>query len=158
MRTPALWILAVAVGGVPPTHAAEPAWASGAELRELIFDATVTGRYDNGEPYSEYHAPDGRVLGHNNRVANDEACWDIRADRVCYYYSKGRALGEFCWRVERLGDSGIRARLVDRTREIVGVRQAGNPHGHSDNGNPWTCDQITSETRPIAPAHRTARR
>jgi len=128
-------------------QAAEPEWLPAGELRQLITDATITGRYDNGEPYSEFHAPDGRVLGHNNRVPNDEACWDIKGDAVCYYYAKGRALGEFCWRIQTLGGEGLRARLVDRTREIVGLRQGGNPHGHTDNGKPWTCDPVTSENR-----------
>ncbi len=132
-----------------PLGAAESDWVSAADLRRLIVDTTITGRYDNGEPYSEYHAPDGRVLGHNNRVPNEEACWDVKGDSVCYYYAKGRALGEFCWRFQRLGGAGIRARLNDRTREIVGVRQNGNPHGHSDNGVPWTCDPVTSENRAL---------
>ncbi len=132
-----------------PLGAAESDWVSAADLRRLIVDTTITGRYDNGEPYSEYHAPDGRVLGHNNRVPNEEACWDVKGDSVCYYYAKGRALGEFCWRFQRLGGAGIRARLNDRTREIVGVRQNGNPHGHSDNGTPWTCDPVTSENRAL---------
>jgi len=140
-----------------PAAAVEPEWLPASALRALIVDATVTGRYDNGEPYSEYHAPDGRVLGHNNRAPNEEACWDIKGDAVCYYYAKGRALGEFCWRFQRLGDAGIRARLVDRTREIVGVRQGGNPHAHTDNGKPWTCDPVTSERRTLD-RHRYARR
>ncbi len=93
-----------------PLGAAESDWVSAADLRRLIVDTTITGRYDNGEPYSEYHAPDGRVLGHNNRVPNEEACWDVKGDSVCYYYAKGRALGEFCWRFQRLGGAGIRAR------------------------------------------------
>jgi hypothetical protein len=156
-RRRAALAFALTVAAVPGL-AAEPEWIPAGELRRVILDATITGRYDNGEPYSEYHAPDGRVLGHNNRVPNDEACWDIKGDRVCYYYSKGRALGEFCWRFQRLGAEGIRARLVDRAREIVGVRQAGNPHEHSDNGKPWTCDQLTSGIDGLERSARLARR
>lgn len=137
---------------------AEPEWVPPGELRRIVHDATITGHYDNGEPYSEYHAPDGRVLGHNNRVPNEEACWDIRGDQVCYYYSKGRALGEFCWRFQKLAGAGVRARLVDRSREIIGVRQSGNPHGHSDNGTAWTCDQVTSENKTFDATPRLARR
>jgi hypothetical protein len=141
-------------------HAAEDAWVSPTELRALITDNTITGRYNNGEPYSEYRAPDGRVLGHNNRVPNEEACWDIKADQVCYYYAKGRSRGEFCWRLQKLGEFGIRARLTDRSnREIIGVLRKGNPNDHADNGKPWTCDPVTSERMtPHEPAARYARR
>jgi hypothetical protein len=141
-----------------PASAAEPEWIPAGELRQVVLDATITGRYDNGEPYSEYHATDGRVFGHNNRVPNEEACWDIRGDQVCYYYAKGRARGEFCWRFQRLAGAGIRARLVERPREIIGVRQSGNPHGHSDNGKPWTCDPVTSENETLDGFSRYARR
>jgi hypothetical protein len=152
--------IAVAVALLPTSvSASDDRWVTGQALRDLITGNTITGRYDNGQPYSEYHAPDGRVLGHNNREPNQEACWDMRADRVCYYYAKGRARGEFCWQVQRIGESGIRARLIDRgSREIIGVHSAGNPHGHSDNGLPWTCDPVTSERKaPHAPALRYAR-
>ncbi|MCA3563062.1 MAG: hypothetical protein IOC90_11560 [Methylocystis sp.] len=133
-----------------PGHAsaADDIWVTGQDLRSLITGNTITGRYDNGQPYSEYHAVDGRVLGHNNREPNQEACWDLRGDRVCYYYAKGRARGEFCWQVQRIGANGIRARLLERgSREIIGLHSAGNPHGHTDNGQPWTCDPVTSERK-----------
>jgi hypothetical protein len=140
--------------------AAEPDWLPADELRTVITGNTITGRYDNGEPYSEYHAPDGRALGHNNREPNDNACWDIRGNAVCYYYAKGRARGEFCWRFQRLGDSGIRASLIDKGhREIIGIHQRGNPHDHSDNGRPWTCDPVTSQwEHPLEYATRLSRR
>jgi hypothetical protein len=44
---------------------------SGEDLRDLISDNTVTGRHDTGMAYSEWHAPDGRVYGHNNHVMNE---------------------------------------------------------------------------------------
>lgn len=159
-RADAALVAALGLGSLLlPAAAAEPEWLPAGELRVAVQDATITGRYDNGEPYSEYHAPDGRVFGHNNRVPNEEACWDVKGDTVCYYYAKGRALGEFCWRVQRLSDRGIRAKLAERSgREIIGIRQAGNPHGHSDNGRPWTCDPVTSEKKTIDPLARYARR
>ena len=130
-----------------PAQAGETNVLSGPILRELMTDNTVTGRYDNGESYSEYHAPDGRVFGHNNREPNENACWDLRQDMVCYYYAKGRAKGEFCWAIEALPAQGIRARLLkdNSQRTIIGIVQAGNPHGHSDNGKPWSCDPLSSE-------------
>jgi hypothetical protein len=139
---------------------ANDAWIPASDLRAIVTDTTITGHYNNGDPYSEYHAPDGRVFGHNNHVPNEEACWDIKGDQVCYYYAKGRARGEFCWRFQRLGERGIRAQLVDRpARETIGIIRKGNPNDHSDNGKPWTCDPVTSERKtPHAPASRYARR
>ncbi len=153
--------LAVALGLQPSALlAADDTWVTGQALRDLINGNTITGRYDEGQPYSEYHAPDGRVLGHNNREPNQEACWDLRADMVCYFYAKGRARGEYCWQVQRIGAIGIRARLMGRDgREIIGLHSAGNPHGHSDNGLPWTCDAVTSQRNaPDDTALRYARR
>jgi hypothetical protein len=150
----------MAVASITPAPAAEEPWVPAGELRAIVTDTTITGRYNNGDPYSEYHAPDGRVFGHNNHVPNEEACWDIKGDQICYYYAKGRARGEFCWRVQRLGERGIRAQLVtNRNREIIGIARKGNPNDHSDNGKPWTCDPVTSERRtPREPASRYAHR
>jgi hypothetical protein len=68
-----------------PSHATDATIPS-ALIRALVEDVTITGRYNNGDSYSEYHAPDGRVLGHNRRRENSGSCWDIRDDTVCYYY------------------------------------------------------------------------
>ena len=117
------------------------------DLRALVQDVTITGQYHTGEAYSEYHAPDGRVLGHNRRSANQDSCWDIRNDLVCYYYAKGQTPGTFCWRLTRIGTAGVKALLVepDYKSTIVGLLQAGNPHGHSDNGSPWKCEPLLSQ-------------
>jgi hypothetical protein len=130
-----------------------------AELRALVEGATITGQYDTGEAYSEYHAPDGRVLGHNRRSANQDSCWDIRNDTVCYYYARGQTPGTFCWRLDRIGATGIKALLVepDFKTTIIGILQAGNPHDHSDNGNPWKCEPLMSEKiTPRSPASHDA--
>jgi hypothetical protein len=142
---------------------ATEAEVSASELRALVQDVTITGQYDTGEAYSEYHAPDGRVLGHNRRSANQDSCWDIRRDMVCYYYAKGQTPGTFCWKLERIGTAGIKALLVepDYKSTIIGLLQAGNPHGHSDNGNPWKCEPLLSNKstpRPSLARHDSIRR
>jgi hypothetical protein len=122
----------------------------GPELREVLSGNTVTGRHDNGMPYSEFHAPDGRVLGHNNREAVDKGCWDIRGDEVCYYYAGGNVQGEFCWTFRRVSANGFRLELPRTGTLAIGLLQPGNPHGHSDNGKPWVCTPLVSE-RPYTP-------
>jgi hypothetical protein len=139
----ALTIAALAAFATPAT-AADWGDMTGAELRAALSGNTVTGRHDDGMPYSEWHAPDGRVFGHNNRDPVEEGCWDIRGDQVCYYYAEGRIKGEFCWEFRKVGDSGFRLRSVGTGMQATGVLQRGNPHGHSDNGKPWTCEPLQS--------------
>jgi hypothetical protein len=117
----------------------------GEELRAMISDNTVTGRHDTGMPYSEWHAPDGRVLGHNNHDANEEACWDIRGDAVCYYYAGGVARGTFCWTFRRIGERGFRLQSVESGLGAAGLLQPGNPYNFSDNGKPWKCEPLSSQ-------------
>ena len=118
---------------------------SGAELRQIISDNTVTGRHDNGMPYSEWHAPDGRVLGHNNRVANENACWDIKDNAVCYYYNGGVSKGVFCWTFTRVSDVDFHLQSVESETQATGLWQAGNPYNHSENGKPWFCKPLLSQ-------------
>jgi hypothetical protein len=125
---------------------AEDVWGNvnGQELRAVLSGNTVTGRHDDGMSYSEFHAPDGRVFGHNNREAVDQGCWDIRGNQVCYYYAGGTIRGEFCWEFRRVTTTGYRLRSVNTGMQATGLAQAGNPHGHSDNGKPWTCEPLQS--------------
>lgn len=138
---------------------AEEAWGdmTGAELRKTLSGNTLTGRHDDGMPYSEWHAPDGRVFGHNNRDPVVEGCWDVRANQICYYYAGGSIQGEFCWEFRRVTATGFRLKLMGRPSgmEASGVLQSGNPHGHSDNGKPWTCEPLQSRL-PGAPRQRYA--
>jgi hypothetical protein len=141
---------------------AEDGWGDvgGAQLRALLSGNTVTGRHDDGMPYSEFHAPDGRVFGHNNREAVDNGCWDIRGDQVCYYYAGGTIQGEFCWEFRKVTESGFRLKLMNRPSraEATGLLQRGNPHGHSDNGKPWVCEPLQSRNTTPRGGTRLARR
>jgi hypothetical protein len=151
--------LAVVLAACSASAVAEEAWGdvSGPELRKVLSGNTLTGRHDDGMPYSEWHAPDGRVFGHNNRVAVVEGCWDIRGNQVCYYYAAGNAPGEFCWEFRKVTDTGYRLKLMARPSgmEASGMLQSGNPYRHSDNGKPWACDPLQS--RNMTPRHGATR-
>jgi hypothetical protein len=142
--------------------AAEERWGdmSGAEIRALLSGNTVTGRYADGASFSEWHLPDGRVFGHNARDPVDQGCWDIRGDRVCYYYSGGLNRGEFCWEYRRIGEAGVRLRQMSPSvpSPAIGVVQKGNPHGHTDNGTPWACEPLQSNNMTPRPGVRLAAR
>jgi hypothetical protein len=132
---------------------------SGGQLRRALSGNTVTGRHDDGMPYSEFHSPDGRVFGHNNHEAVDNGCWDIRGDEVCYYYARGTIKGEFCWTFRQVTDSGLRLKSSQTGMEATGIVQAGNPYAHGDNGKPWICDPLQSRAiTPRGGASRLARR
>jgi hypothetical protein len=154
---PVLLVLMLAA----PAAAEQPvSWGDveGENLRALLSGNTVTGRHDDGMPDSEWHAPDGRVFGHNNREPVDKGCWDIRGDQVCYYYAGGSIQGEFCWEFRKVTENGYRLKLMNRPSrtEATGLLQRGNPHGHSDSGKPWTCEPLSSRNQtPIPPGRAT---
>ena len=127
---------------------------TGEELRQLVSGHSVTGRHDNGMPYSEWHAPTGQVYGHNNREPNEHACWDIRDDAVCYYYAGGAARGTFCWTFRKVSETGYRLRSQENGILATGIWQAGNPHGFTDNGKPWSCEPLSSENKTPIPSNR----
>jgi hypothetical protein len=128
-----------------PARAADEDVMSAAEVVELLTGNTLTGRYNNGTPYSEYHAPNGVVYGHNNRRPVVNGCWEMRGHLACYYYAEDRQRGPFCWSFRRLTSVGFQATLVDRDSvSIVAVLEKGNPRSHSDNGTPWTCEPLQS--------------
>ncbi|MGL5115352.1 MAG: hypothetical protein ACRC7C_08510 [Beijerinckiaceae bacterium] len=118
---------------------------SGEEMRRILSGNTMSGRHDTGMPFSEWHAPDGRVFGHNNHEAVDRGCWDIRGDSVCYYYSGGTVRGAFCWTFRRVTDNGFALRSVENGLNAVGILTDGNTYTHTDNEKPWTCEPLSSQ-------------
>ena len=55
------------------------------EIRKDVTSATISGRYTFGGFFTEFHSPDGRVLGHNGWTKNTDACWTTKApNQVCY--------------------------------------------------------------------------
>lgn len=153
-------LIACALAALISPALPEERWGdmTGNEIRALVSGNTVTGRYAGGAPFSEWHAPDGRVYGHNNRDPVVEGCWDIRGDQICYYYAGGINRGLFCWEYRKLGDAGVQLRQLSPPvpSPALAVVERGNPHAHSDNGKPWTCDPLQSRNhtpRHGAPRH-----
>jgi hypothetical protein len=158
-RHDVLTVALAAMVSAPAFAADDENLMTASEVRELLMGNTLTGRYSNGNSYSEYHHPDGRVFGHNNRKPVENGCWEMRANLACYYYQEDKQRGPFCWSFRRVGGLGIRATFVDREGwEIVAILQKGNPHGHSDNGKPWACEPLQSRMTPPDGRTRTAAR
>lgn len=130
---------------------------SGSELRSELSGNTLSGYNTSGVVFSEYHAPDGRILGHNNGERVVEGCWDIRDDGVCYYYARSRRPGTFCWRYRRAGPQGFTLQSFDGAVTGVARLGSGNPGGYSDGGQSWTCDGLVSGLKRKLPSLAKAR-
>ena len=125
---------------------------SGADLMRALSGNTLTG-FNGSLWFSEWHGPDGRVLGHNAGVKNQDSCWTVRGDAVCYYYPRNRtneqdARTEFCWHLERAGTEAYRIRPAGRPGGGFARLEPGNPRGHTDNGKSWICDALISRHEP----------
>ena len=127
----------------PTAVSAEP--LSGDELRQELTGNTLSGFNTSGVVFTEYHAPDGRVLGYNQGRPNQDACWTVRGNAVCYYYPRGIVAGEYCWLLEPKGPMGFSLRSVDTATTGVARLAPGNANQLSDNDRPWTCQAHVSE-------------
>jgi hypothetical protein len=136
---------------IPAAASDERGPVAGEALRSIISGNTVTGRHDTGMPYSEWHAPDGRVFGHNNHETVERGCWDIKDNAVCYYYAGGTVKGVFCWTFNRVSDTGFRLKSTETGLGAIGLLQAGNPYNHTDGGKPWSCEPLSSQNMTPRP-------
>jgi len=125
---------------------------TGEALQREITGNTLSGRHTTGMPYSEYHAPDGRIYGHNNHVPVRDGCWVVRNDDVCYSYEKGPAPGVFCWRFYR-APGGYTIYLPRSGTVGTAKLEQGNPNGFDDGGQPWSCDALLSRLPQGATPH-----
>ena len=153
----ALALLAAApAGALGPEPGAAPTSGpmSGPEILAAFTGSTVSGRYATGGAFSEYHAPDGRALGDAGAGVgpNDDACWNVEGDAVCYLYGRGPERRKHCFGAERAGRTVVlRARRdgevgPGRINAIAAV-EPGNPRGHGDGGRAWTCEANVAQGR-----------
>ncbi|WP_342358457.1 hypothetical protein [Terrarubrum flagellatum] len=122
----------------------------GEDLRKEVSGSTIGGFHLRTlMRFSEYHSPDGRILGHNGGVPVDKGCWEVKDDQVCYYY-EGDTLpqGTWCWNFRRLANANQYRLEHDMSGAVaLAYREAGNPHDWSDNGKPWQCSGLISQRR-----------
>lgn len=136
-------VLAAAVLAGGPASAAER--LDGEAIRHAFEGNTVAGRYSGtNQPFSEYHHPDGRALGHNRNVPNRDACWTTTADAVCYYYGPQETRRTYCFTVERSGRLYVlRSRPSGRINGMATV-EPGDPEGANKGPAAWICDGLVS--------------
>jgi len=74
-----------------------------AEIQKLLTDHTLYGRYIGGQPWSEYHSPDGRTAYRENNCTY-QGHWWIAAGLVCFRYDVFNDAKPACFRLYRNGD------------------------------------------------------
>ncbi len=118
------------------------------EIQKLFEGNTVTGRYTDGAPFSEFHHADGHAYGHNRGIANTDACWIVQPGKVCYYYGPPERRLLFCFTVTKTAESYILTNAPPNTNQgrinAIAKVEPANSEKLGDNGKPWTCDGLLS--------------
>jgi len=73
-----------------------------AEIKRLLTDQTVYGRYTNGQIWTEYQSPDGRTAYEENNCIY-RGHWWIAGGEVCYRYEAMENGTIFCFRLYHNG-------------------------------------------------------
>ncbi len=128
----------------------------GAAIRRAFEGNTVSGRYTNGGFFTEYHAIDGRALGHNGWQPNRDACWTTRANDVCYYYGPQSNRTVHCFSVELSNKLYVLRNVSNGQINALASIEPGNPRDHSDGGDPWQCDGLISQAPALPMTPRPA--
>lgn len=142
MRRSLAAMLLLQCGLALPTAAVER--LSGEAIRQLFEGNTVSGRYNNGRPFSEFHHRDGRATGHNRNVLNRDACWTTTQDAVCYYYGPHETRRTYCFSVERSGQLYVLRTLREGRVNGIATIEPGDPHRHTEKVPAWNCDGLIS--------------
>jgi hypothetical protein len=141
---PQAFTMAFVAALLPASTGASAEPLSGDQLRQELTGNTLSGFNTSGVVFTEYHAPDGRVLGYNQGRPNQDACWTVRGNAVCYYYPRGLVAGEFCWLLEPKGPGGFSLRSIENATTGFARLASGNPNRLSDHDRPWTCQAQVS--------------
>jgi len=104
--------------------------ADRAKIQELLTDHTLYGRYAGGQPWTEYHSPDGRTAYRENNCVY-QGHWWIASGLVCFRYDAFNEGKPACFRLYRNGD-----RLDFDYDRGVGI---------------WTLNAFTVDRRPGNP-------
>jgi len=131
----------------------EPLSETPVSFYEMLVGNTLVGTSSQGNNSTEYHAPDGRVLGYNwDDLKNTNSCWYMKGkDVVCYYYEYpdnnqfSARTGESCWKYTLRDKNTIYGVSTKNTTTLLVNLEKGNPYNHSDFGVKWSCSaQIVS--------------
>jgi hypothetical protein len=111
------------------------------QLRELFVGKTFTGLMGTGMPFSEYYAPDGRILGHNDHVPVTDGCWEIVGGEMCYSYGVKPDRRTYCWAFRKRGQT---IAIVHRERGVEGLgrMEEGNGKGWGA-AKAWSCQPMS---------------
>ena len=130
---------------------------SDGEINRLFTNNTVTGRYLDGQFFTEYHDADGHAYGENRGIPNIDACWITQPGKVCYYYGPQEKRTLFCFTADKSGETIVLTNAPPNLNSgkinAFAKVEDGNPRHLADNGKPWTCDGLVSAAPPRVPGN-----
>ncbi len=74
-----------------------------AEIRKLLADHTLYGHYAGGQPWTEYHSPDGRTAYRENNCVY-QGHWWVQSGLVCFRYDAFNDGQPACFRLYHNGE------------------------------------------------------
>jgi hypothetical protein len=111
------------VPGAVSRSLAISAWLNDAELQRFS-DATITGRYASGKPFTEQYAQGGR-LNYVEAGMTLHGHWSITQGTLCTIYDSDETGG--CYRVMRVDTNCYEFYFVSRTEEAAPGPSDGKP-------------------------------
>ena len=119
-----IWLFPLLLVGLPPAaHAA--ALTTDDQIRQALIGNTVSGE-DDGENFSEYFNPDGRVLG-ERRDGRYSGHWHVAGAQMCVRYADNDGK-ESIWECSRIDIDGNKATWSDEEGKAVFTLTPGNPN------------------------------
>jgi hypothetical protein len=151
IKNAAQWGLGAAlllfVGGAAESF--RPANAlSQSEIRQLVVGRTLISVPGNSVNFQEYHAPSGQVYGANDGVSNDQFCWRLVSNRICYMLPGA----DICYWVVKDRKSFLLVQQPDAFHTVLIID--GDRFQLQDKSTRWDCPAPVSpplsERTPIA--------
>jgi hypothetical protein len=96
------------------------------EIRSAVAGNTIAGEED-GVPFVEYFAPDGRILG-ENREGRYKGNWQVSKNRMCVAYDEDDGKSS-AWDCSHIGLDGSRLSWTQDGETSYSTIAAGNSHG-----------------------------
>ncbi|HYA80576.1 MAG TPA: hypothetical protein VED87_06585 [Methylocystis sp.] len=118
-----IWLLPLLLVGAPATAQAT-ALTTDDQIRQAIVGNTMAGE-DEGESFSEYYNPDGRILG-ERRAGRYTGHWHIAGAQMCVRYADDDGK-ESVWECSRIDVDGNKVTWSDEEDKAIFTLTPGNP-------------------------------
>jgi hypothetical protein len=149
------WIMAAAVALLSAASALgqDMPRLTSAEILSRIVGNTVSGiNTKSGAQFSEYYAPDGRILGDGGSGPIADGCWSVRGSQMCFSYGPRGRRNTYCWGV-RASEKEALFITPDEGVEWVATIEPGNARNHTAPRR-WVCERDSAKLDIMSPRTR----